>query len=78
MLDRQAGCQVEQAHTVHSVKAGAMGIQARKWTKINFWGSEIAGWGGVFHAKGWWSKSSFPPSSVVLEGFKREGTWDVP
>ena len=33
-------------------------------TKIHFLGLENAGWGGVFHAKGWWSKSSFPPSKV--------------
>ena len=41
-------------------------------TKINFLGPATAGWDGVFHAKGWGSKSARPPSKVcfpwVFEG----------
>ena len=40
-------------------------LQARKKsTKINFLSLETAGWVGVFHAKGWGSKSSRPHSKV--------------
>ena len=35
------------------------------------------GW-GVFHAKGWGSKSLCPPSKVCFPWVSREGTWDVP
>ena len=65
-------------------------IQAtKKSTKIDFLGPESAGWGGeVFHSKGWWSKSSCPPSKVCLPcqvgfrrrkpGTSRQNCWDVP
>ena len=33
---------------------------------------------GVFHSKGWWSKSSCPPSIVCLPWVWKGGTWDVP
>ena len=33
---------------------------------------------GVFHAKGWWPKSSCPPSKVCLPWFLKRGIWDVP
>ena len=47
-------------------------FQAReKSTQINLLGPENAGWGLLFHAKGWWSKSECPPSKVCLP-------WDVP
>ena len=36
------------------------------------------GWVGVFHAKGWWSKTSCPPSKVCLPWVWKGGTWDVP
>ena len=46
-------------------------IQAsKKSTKINFWVRRPPGGVGVFHAKGWWSKSSCPASKVL--------PWDVP
>ena len=32
----------------------------------------------VFRAKGWWLKSSCPPSKVCLPWVSKEGTWDVP
>ena len=33
---------------------------------------------GVFHAKGWWSKGSCPPSKVCLPWVSKTGIWDVP
>ena len=33
---------------------------------------------GVFHSKGWWSKSSCPPSKVCFPWVSKEVTWDVP
>ena len=50
----------------------------RKSTKINFGGPETPGGMGVFHAKGWWSKSSCPPSKVCLPWVWKGGTRDVP
>ena len=32
----------------------------------------------VFHAKGWWPKSSCPPSKVCLPWVSKRGAWDVP
>ena len=49
----------------------------RKSTDINCLGPGTAGWAkGVFHAKGWWSKSSLP-RKIVLLGLWREGTWHI-
>ena len=47
-------------------------------TKIDFLVLDTAGWDGVFHAKGWGSKSSFPHSEVCFPWVSREGTRDVP
>ena len=33
---------------------------------------------GGFHAKGWWPKSSCPPSKVCLPWVSKRGIWDVP
>ena len=33
---------------------------------------------GVFHAKGWWPKSSCPASKVCLPWVSKRGIWDVP
>ena len=55
-------------------------IQARKKsTKINFLGSRRPlGGVGVFHAKGWGSKSSCPPSKLRLPWVSKRRIWDVP
>ena len=54
-------------------------IQARKKsTKINFLGPETDRWGGVFHAKGWWPRSSCSPSKVCLPWVWKREIWDVP
>ena len=34
--------------------------------------------GGIFHAKGWWPKSSCPPSKVCFPWVSKRGIWDVP
>ena len=47
--------------------------------RSTFWVWRQPGGVGVFHAKGWWSKSSCPPSKVCLCWVSREEpTWDVP
>ena len=33
---------------------------------------------GVFHAKGWGSKTSCPPSKVCLPWVSKRGIWDIP
>ena len=53
--------------------------QAKKSTKINFsWVRRPPGGVGVFHAKGWWPKSSCPPLTVCLPWLSKKGIWDVP
>ena len=48
--------------------------QARKKsTKIDSLGPETARWRGVFHAKGWWPKSSCPPAKVCLPWVSKRG-----
>ena len=46
--------------------------------RLTFWTWRLPGGVGVFHAKAWVSKSSFPPSKVCFPWVSREGTWDVP
>ena len=55
-------------------------FQARKKsTKINLLGPETAHLGGVFfRAKGWWPKSSCPPSRACLPWVSKRGIRDVP
>ena len=52
--------------------------ERKKSTKINFWVRRPPGGMGVFHVKGWWPKSSCPPSKVCFPWVLREGIWDVP
>ena len=46
--------------------------------RLTFWACRPPGGAGVFHAKGWGSKSSCPSSKVCFPWVAREGTWDVP
>ena len=62
------------------IPTGMPQTQARKKkksTKINFLGRRLSGGVGVFHAKGWGSKSSRPPSKVCFPWVSREGSWDI-
>ena len=45
---------------------------------LTFWVRRLPGGVGVFPAKGWWSKSSCPPSKVSLPWVSKGETWDVP
>ena len=50
-------------------------FQARKKSvKINFLGPETTWWGG---ARGWWPKSSRPPSKVCLPWVSKREIWDA-
>ena len=51
---------------------------SKKRTKINFWVRRPPDGVGVFHAKGWWSESSCPPSKVCLPWVWKGGTWGIP
>ena len=46
--------------------------------RLTFWVRRPPGGVGVFHAKGWWPKSSCPPSKVRLPWVSKRGIWDVP
>ena len=54
-------------------------VQARKQsTKINFWGSETAGWGGGSSTRrGGGRKVRALPRKFVFSWVLKEGTWDV-
>ena len=46
--------------------------------RLTFWLRRPPGEVGVFHAKGWWPKSSCPPSKVCLPWVSTREIWDVP
>ena len=48
--------------------------QEKRAQRLTFWVRRPPGGVGVFHAKGWWPKSSCPPSKVCLPWVSRRGT----
>ena len=46
--------------------------------RLTFWVRRPPGGVGVFHAEGWWPKTSCPPSKVCLPWVWKRGMWDVP
>ena len=52
--------------------------QENRAQRLTIWVRRPPGGVGVFHAKGWWSKSSCPPLKVCLPWVWKWGTWDVP
>ena len=52
--------------------------QEKRAQRLTFWVRTPRGRVGVFHAKGWWPKSSRPPSKVCLPWVSRRGIRDVP
>ena len=46
--------------------------------RLSFWVRRPPGGVGVFHAKGWWPKSSCPPSKLCLPWVSKRGIRDVP
>ena len=46
--------------------------------RLTFWVRRRPGGVGVFHSKGWWPKTSYPPSKVCLPWVSKRGIWDVP
>ena len=45
--------------------------------RSTFWVRRWPGGVGVFRAKGWWLKSSCPPSKVCLPWVSKSGIWDI-
>ena len=52
--------------------------QEKRAQRLTFWVRRPPGGVGVFPAKGWWPKSSCPPSKVCLPWVSKRGIWDVP
>ena len=52
--------------------------QEKRAQRLTFWVRRPPGGVGVFHAKGWGSKSSCPPSKVCLPWVSNGGIWDIP
>ena len=46
--------------------------------RLTFWVRRPPGRVGVSHMKGWWPKSSCPPSKFCLPWVSKRGIWDVP
>ena len=46
--------------------------------RLSFWVRRPPGGVGVFHAKGWWPKTSCPPSKLCLPWVSKRGIRDVP
>ena len=52
--------------------------QEKRAQRLTFWVRRPLGGVGVFHAEGWWPKTSCPPSKVCLPWVSKRGIWDVP
>ena len=52
--------------------------QEKRAQRLTFWVRRPPGGVGVFHAEGWWPKTSCPPSKVCLPWVSKRGIWDVP
>ena len=52
--------------------------QEKRAKRLSFWVWRPLGGVGVFHAEGWWPKTSCPPSKVCLPWVSKRGIWDVP
>ena len=52
--------------------------QGKRAQRLTFWVRRPRGGVGVFHVKGWGSKSSCSPSKVRLPWVSKRGIWDVP
>ena len=52
--------------------------QEKTAQRLTFWVWRLPGGVGVFHAKGWWPKTSCSPSKVCLPWVSKRGIWDVP
>ena len=52
--------------------------QEKRAQRLTFWVRRPPGGVGVFHEKGWWSKTSCSPSKLRLPWVSKRGIWDVP
>ena len=52
--------------------------QEKRAQRLSFWVRRPPGGVGVFHAKGWWPKTSCPPSKLCLPWVSKRGIRDVP
>ena len=52
--------------------------QEKRAQILTFWVRRPPGGVGGFHSKGWWPKTSWPPSKVCLPCVSTRGIWDVP
>ena len=52
--------------------------QEKRAQRLSFWVWRPPGGVGVFHAKGWWPKTSCPPSKLCLPWVSKRGIRDVP
>ena len=52
--------------------------QEKRAQRLSFWVQRPPGGVGVFHAKGWWPKTSCPPSKLCLPWVSKRGIRDVP
>ena len=72
-------CPPFASHCNLSSKSSSLTLKQKKRAqRLTFWVWRPPGGVRVFRAKGWWPKSSCPPSKVCLPWASKRGLWDVP
>ena len=81
---RLAGYDGLQRSTVGGSPGPKIALRAQRFRpekraqRLSFWVRRPPGGVGVFHAKGWWPKTSCPPSKLCLPWVSKRGIRDVP
>ena len=57
---------------------GTLFSPEKRAQRLSFWVRRPPGGVGVFHAKGWWPKTSCPPSKLCFPWVSKRGIRDVP
>ena len=65
------------AHASHEFSRRSL-RQEKRAQRLSFWVRRPPGRVGVFHANGWWPKTSCPPSKLCLPWVSKRGIRDVP
>ena len=67
-----------QTNGTGNAQTRLLGAKTRILHQKNLWRQWIMQEKGVFHAKGWWPKTSCCPAKVCLPWVSKRGIWDVP
>ena len=73
-----AYCRTNWRHTAVLFMTSCRSGKKKRAQRLSFWVRRPPGGVGVFHAKGWWPKTSCPPSKLCLPWVSKRGIRDVP